>query len=164
MKVQDFTVGDVVEVKSFGYWYAGTVTKLGRTRVSVRYTTGTGTTRDKAFPLDRVRFPTEATEPSQDVAALNVEISEQTARAFNSHLDIPTGPIRLKTIRQGLKLEIKVPGMRLTGKAPKCSTILRKEFGLKGTPRRLLFQLEACMVKTGLLDITQMTDDLELKR
>ena len=41
------------------------------------------------------------------------------------HLTFETGPIRLFTILSGLKLEIKIPGMRLTRKAPKCSTILR---------------------------------------
>jgi hypothetical protein len=63
------------------------------------------------------------------------------------HLTIPTGHIRLFTILSGLKLEIKIPGMRLTRKAPKCSTILRKEFGLSGKPEKLYDQFLALLVK-----------------
>jgi hypothetical protein len=68
------------------------------------------------------------------------------------HLTIPTGHIRLGMIRSGLKLEIKCPGMRLTAKAPKCSTILRKEFGLSGKPDKLLAQFEALLIKHGVLE------------
>jgi len=63
------------------------------------------------------------------------------------HLSFNTGPIRLFTILSGLKLEIKIPGMRLTRKAPKCSTILRKEFGLSGKPESLYQQFLALLVK-----------------
>ena len=45
------------------------------------------------------------------------------------HKEIPTGAIRLLTIRHGLKAEIR--GMRLTRKAPSCLTICKKEFGIK---------------------------------
>lgn len=48
---------------------------------------------------------------------------------------------RLNYIRRGLEFEIKCPGMRLTSKAPKCSTICRREFGFKGRPPKLLAQL-----------------------
>lgn len=50
-----YNIGTPVEVHSFGRWYPGTVAKVGRTRVTVNYTTGSGMTRDKAFTLDRVR-------------------------------------------------------------------------------------------------------------
>lgn len=50
-----------------------------------------------------------------------------------------TIPIRNFMIEQGLRMEIKF-GMKLTGKAPKCSTILRQEFGMKGTPVSLYIQ------------------------
>jgi hypothetical protein len=43
-------------------------------------------------------------------------------------------------IYQGLRMEIKFPGMRMTAKAPKCTTILRKEYGMKGTPLSLYIQ------------------------
>ena len=79
-------------------------------------------------------------------------ITEKTADAINSHLAIPTGPIRLLTIRQGLCLEIRCPGMRLTGKAPKCSTILRREFGLKGKPVKLLAQFETILQMVNVIE------------
>lgn len=63
------------------------------------------------------------------------------------HLTIPTGHIRLFTILSGLKLEIKIPGMRLTRKAPKCSTILRQEFGLSGKPQKLYDTFLQLLVK-----------------
>jgi Agenet domain len=50
-----YNVNEAVEVHSFGRWYPGVIVKVGRTRVVVRYTTGSGMTRDKAFSLDRVR-------------------------------------------------------------------------------------------------------------
>ena len=79
------------------------------------------------------------------------EITETTANAVNSHLQIPTGPIRLLTIRSGLAMEIRMPGMRLTAKAPKCSTILRKQFGLKGRPVKLLAQFETILQMVGVI-------------
>lgn len=80
------------------------------------------------------------------------EITETTANAINSHLQIPTGPIRLLTIRSGLCLELRCPGMRLTAKAPKCSTILRREFGLKGKPVKLLAQFETLLQMVGVVE------------
>lgn len=51
-----FAVGEVVEVHAFGHWYRGQVTKLGRTgKVTVRYTSGTGTTREKAVDATKIR-------------------------------------------------------------------------------------------------------------
>jgi hypothetical protein len=69
---------------------------------------------------------------------------------ITQHLAIPTGHIRLLMIASGLRFEIKCPGMRLTSKAPKCSTILRREFGLKGKPESLLSQFEALLVANGV--------------
>lgn len=60
---------------------------------------------------------------------------------------------RVCVIRSGLRLEIKCPGMRVTNRAPKCSTIVRREFGFKGTPARLLEQLEAWMDERGYPDV-----------
>ena len=48
--------------------------------------------------------------------------------------------LRLRMILQGLEFEHKFPGARLTGKAPKCSTIVRREFGLKGRHPKLIEQ------------------------
>jgi hypothetical protein len=66
------------------------------------------------------------------------------------HLTIPTGHFRLFTILSGLELEIKIPGMRMTRKAPKCSTILRKEFGLSGKPQKLYDQFLTLLVQHGV--------------
>jgi hypothetical protein len=69
------------------------------------------------------------------------------------HKTFNTGPIRLRMIYSGLKFEIKCPGMRLTAKAPKCSSILRREFGLSGKPEKLLAQFEALLIAHGILDV-----------
>lgn len=63
------------------------------------------------------------------------------------HKSFNTGPVRLFMLLSGLKLEIKFPGMRMTRKAPKCSTILRKEFGLSGKPESLYQQFLALLVQ-----------------
>lgn len=49
---------------------------------------------------------------------------------------------RLMMIRSGLVLE-RDTGMRLTSKAPKCTTICRREFGFKGNHTKMLQQLDA---------------------
>ncbi len=50
----DFTIGQAVFVHAFGSWYPGKVAKIGRTKVHVTYTSGTGTTRTKACSMDLV--------------------------------------------------------------------------------------------------------------
>jgi hypothetical protein len=54
--------------------------------------------------------------------------------------DFHTRPLREYAIAQGLEMEIKFPGFQMTAKAPKCSTILRQEYGMKGKPADLLEQ------------------------
>jgi len=80
------------------------------------------------------------------------EITEVTANAVNSHFTFNTGPTRLLFIRSGLCMEIRSPGMRLTAKAPKCSTILRREFGLKGKPVKLLAQFETILQMVQVIE------------
>jgi hypothetical protein len=46
--LEEYPVGARVHVHAFGHWYAGEVVKVGKTNVTVRYTTGTGVTRDKS--------------------------------------------------------------------------------------------------------------------
>lgn len=53
--------------------------------------------------------------------------------------DYPTRGIREFVIAQGLETEIKYK-IKKTHKAPKCSTILRQEYGMTGTPASLLEQ------------------------
>jgi hypothetical protein len=48
--------GDLVDVYSFGRWYLGRVTKVGRTLVQVRYRTRTGPERVKGFHAAWVRL------------------------------------------------------------------------------------------------------------
>lgn len=48
--------GDFVEVYSFGRWHCGHVTRVGRTRVEVRYRTRTGPERHKMFPAEKIRL------------------------------------------------------------------------------------------------------------
>jgi hypothetical protein len=48
--------------------------------------------------------------------------------------------VREAFIATGLKLEITLPGARMTNKAPKCTTILRREYGMTGTPISLYMQ------------------------
>lgn len=51
-----YTVGEAVQVHAFGHWYNGEVVKLGRTgKVTVKYTSGTGVTREKAVDSGKVR-------------------------------------------------------------------------------------------------------------
>ncbi len=53
--------------------------------------------------------------------------------------------LRLHMIWRGLKMEVNNPGMRLTAKAPKCSTLVKQEHGFKGSPAKLLEQMDAMM-------------------
>jgi hypothetical protein len=51
-----YQVGDKVQVHAFGHWYDGKVLKLGRTgKVTVGYTSGTGTYREKSVGKDKIR-------------------------------------------------------------------------------------------------------------
>ena len=86
-------------------------------------------------------------------------ISEKTRNAVNKHFRIGTGCIRLRMIRSGLRFEIAT-GMRLTAKTPKCSTILRREFGLKGKPVKLLAQFEELLVMANVLDTDDTSTEL----
>ena len=57
---------------------------------------------------------------------------------------------RLRMILSGLRMEVRTGGMmRLTAKAPKCTTIVKREFGLKGNRESLLAQFEAIMEVIG---------------
>lgn len=51
-----FAMGEKVQVYAFGRWYNGEVVKFGRTgKVSVKYTTGTGKTYEKAVLSSMIR-------------------------------------------------------------------------------------------------------------
>jgi hypothetical protein len=59
--------------------------------------------------------------------------------------------IREIMLLRGLVLEATT-GMRLTAKAPKCSTIVRKEYGFRGNHERLAEQLRDDMLTRGVLE------------
>jgi hypothetical protein len=61
--------------------------------------------------------------------------------------------LRAHTLRIGLEGEIKHK-MRLTGKAPSCYTIIKRELGFKGNKVRVYAQYILWMGEKGLLDIT----------
>lgn len=44
----DFELNQAVDIHAQGSWYQGVIVKIGPSRVTVRYTSGTGRTRDKA--------------------------------------------------------------------------------------------------------------------
>jgi dsDNA-specific endonuclease/ATPase MutS2 len=51
-----FQAGEKVEVHAMGYWYTGEVVRITRTgSVVCRYTSGTGTTREKTVGQEKVR-------------------------------------------------------------------------------------------------------------
>jgi hypothetical protein len=89
-----------------------------------------------------------------------LEISQKTADAINKHGEFATGGARLIMIRLGLRFEIRSPGMRLTSKAPKCTTILRREFGLKGNPLKLLSQFEDLLEMVGVVKADDKSTEL----
>lgn len=78
-----------------------------------------------------------------------------TIRAARANRDITSTPgggttivgagiplFRFLALLTGLRFEVRCPGMRMT-RGPKCSTIVKQTFGLKGNPVKLLAQLEA---------------------
>ncbi len=65
--VRQFEPGQAVHVHVHGTWRAGTVTKRGRTRVTVRYV------RNADGQLDERSFPTTAVHPAGDVALVAVD-------------------------------------------------------------------------------------------
>jgi hypothetical protein len=58
----EYHLGQTVEVHAFGHWYRGEIVRIGPKRVTVRYTTGSGTTRDKAVNPNTTD-PNEAGRP-----------------------------------------------------------------------------------------------------
>jgi hypothetical protein len=62
--------------------------------------------------------------------------------------------MRAHTIRIGLEYEIRNPKMRLTSKAPKCYTIVKRELGFKGSKIKVYAQYVLWMEQKGLLEIT----------
>lgn len=94
------------------------------------------------------------------------EITEQTASAVNSHLTKQGLVARLIMIRSGLVFEIRNPKMRLTAKAPKTTTILRREFGITGNKVRQLATFETILQMVEVIqkgDCTTVFDGGKLR-
>ena len=54
---------------------------------------------------------------------------------------------RMRVILSGLRLECKTQGRMQLTRGPKCSTIVRREYGLKGNREKLLAQFEKLVRK-----------------
>jgi hypothetical protein len=77
--------------------------------------------------------------------------TEKTCSAINSHFTFATGPVRLLMIRSTLLFEIRNPKMRMTAKAPKATTILRREFDIKGNKFKQLAIFETLLQQVGVI-------------
>lgn len=62
--------------------------------------------------------------------------------------------LRAMMLLRGLEFEMKCPGMRLTGKAPKCTTILKRELGFKGNREKIYYQYLRYLDQHGLITLT----------
>jgi hypothetical protein len=68
--------------------------------------------------------------------------------------------LRALMILRGLEFEMKCPGMRLTGKAPKCTTILKRELGFKGSREKIYYQYLRYLDAQGIITLSPDTLDL----
>lgn len=133
----DYTVGQDVFVHAFGHWYAGTVAKLGRTRVHVTYTSGTGTTRTKSCTLDQVALEqpgsTRARRPRRIRQYIQHPITAADPDGMQRAGQLVSGMgfhgVRLLVAFQGLSLP---PGMMMTRGATRtvCANIVTEMTGL----------------------------------
>ncbi len=78
--------------------------------------------------------------------------NDKAAAHIEHHKTFPTGPTRLLVLWTSFKFEIKT-GMRMSAKVPKCTTILRKEFGITGKPQDQLFKYEQLLLKHGIITL-----------
>ena len=76
----------------------------------------------------------------------------------NSYIVLSTpaqiNALRAHTLRIGLESEIKHKVRLMTGKAPSCYSIIKRELGFKGNKVRVYAQYVLWMGEKGLLDIT----------
>ncbi len=84
------------------------------------------------------------------IAATNPETgTHESGTSIVGRQDVST--FREMMLLRGLLFEAAHPGTRLTAKAPKCTSIVRKEYGFKGNNQKLAEQLLADMVDRGVL-------------
>jgi hypothetical protein len=60
---------------------------------------------------------------------------------------------------RGLEFEMRNPGMRLTGKAHKCTTILKRELGFKGSREKIYFQYLRYLNEKGIISLDPDSTD-----
>lgn len=88
------------------------------------------------------------------------EINTLATQAIEHHKSFPTGSLRLLMLLKGMKFEIET-GMKLT-RGPKCSSRVKKEFGLKGNAEKVYYQFLALLVEHKIvefIDDEQKADD-----
>jgi hypothetical protein len=78
------------------------------------------------------------------------EINTVADAAIEHHKTFNTGPMRLLMLLKGMKFEIET-GMKLT-RGPKCSSRVKKEFGLKGNAEKVYYQFLALLVKHKIVE------------
>ena len=76
------------------------------------------------------------------------------------HTPAQINGLRALMILRGLEFEMKCPGMRLTGKAPKCTTILKRELGFKGSRQKIYYQYLMYLDQHGLITLSPDTIDM----
>lgn len=87
----NYKIGDKVEVHAFGFWYRGEVVKIGRNKVTARYTSGTGTTREKALDEDQIRRPGASEETSTRMTSARKRREEQEFEAIQKQGELKQG-------------------------------------------------------------------------
>jgi hypothetical protein len=86
--------------------------------------------------MSRTQFAKVEQTGPDEVTCTMVDSSQHTMAAH-------VWRARMVTIKGGLEWEISFPGGRLTRKAPSCFTIIREEFGIRGSDKRKKY-LEFC--------------------
>ena len=79
--------------------------------------------------------------------AYNIRMSTTTTVLHTSQ---QINALRAHTIRIGLESEVR-GGLRLTGKAPSCYSIVKRELGFKGSKRKVYAQYLLWMEEQGLI-------------
>ena len=79
-----------------------------------------------------------------------------TVQTFDNNGYVVTGDsipkYRLLMLRQGLKMEMK--GLRISSRGPTAYSIIKKEFGLKGSREGVLTAFESILVNEYGLSLT----------
>lgn len=82
-----------------------------------------------------------------------MSINTIAAAAIGQHKTFPTGMLRLGMLLKGMKFEIET-GMKLT-RGPKCSSRVKKEFGLKGNAENVYYQFLQLLIDHGCVEIKE---------